>query len=132
MVPSILFVLDVGKVYLAVEKETGKKVAMKVMFIHRFVENQIAQQLRDELQVGVFGALAIQIHSHLIHNRITRVYGAFIDKQRGKNLLERLMVVGIVMEYAKKGTLFNIMVKNNWMKGMPMKYVQQVALQVYS
>lgn len=36
------------------------------------------------------------------------------------------------MEYAPEGTLFNLMIKNNWMKGMPMKYVQQVARQVYS
>lgn len=40
--------------------------------------------------------------------------------------------MGIVMEYAPEGTLFNLMIKNNWMKGMPMKYVQQVARQVYS
>lgn len=41
-------------------------------------------------------------------------------------------VVGIVMEYAPLGTLFNVMIKNQWLNGMPLKYVQQVAVQVYS
>ena len=41
-------------------------------------------------------------------------------------------VVGIVMEYAPLGTLFNVMIKNQWLNGMPLKYVQQVAVQVYA
>ena len=36
------------------------------------------------------------------------------------------------MEYAPLGTLFNVMIKNQWLNGMPLKYVQQVATQVYS
>ena len=36
------------------------------------------------------------------------------------------------MEYAPLGTLFNVMIKNQWLNGMPLKYVQQVAVQVYA
>ena len=36
------------------------------------------------------------------------------------------------MEYAPEGTLFNLMITNKWMKGVPMKYIQQIATQVYS
>ena len=43
-----------------------------------------------------------------------------------------LRLVGIVMEYAPEGTLFNLMITNKWMKGVPMKYIQQIATQVYS
>ncbi|OAO14288.1 hypothetical protein AV274_3992 [Blastocystis sp. ATCC 50177/Nand II] len=101
-----------GKVFLARELNSNKLVALKIMFLKKYAENNILDQLKQE----------IEIHSHLIHNRIARVYGSFVNLDR----------VGIVMEYAPEGTLFNLMIKNNWMKGMPMKYVQQVARQVYS
>ena len=56
---------------------------MKVLFIKRFIENNIADQLRNEIEVSIFEESYSQIHSHLKHNRITRVYGAFIDNDRG-------------------------------------------------
>lgn len=34
------------------EKETKKEVALKVMFIRRFIENNIADQLRNEIEVS--------------------------------------------------------------------------------
>ena len=70
--------------FLAREKESKKDVAIKVMFLPHFCERGIQDQLRDEIQVGLSQVSDQQIHSHLIHNRITRVYGCFFDKDRGR------------------------------------------------
>ena len=41
----------IGKVFLVREKKSRKEVALKVMFIRRFIENNIADQLRSEIEV---------------------------------------------------------------------------------
>ena len=40
--------------YLVCEKESRKQVAMKVLFIKRFIENNIADQLRNEIEVSMY------------------------------------------------------------------------------
>lgn len=37
--------------FLVREKKTKKEVALKVMFIRRFIESNIADQLRKEIEV---------------------------------------------------------------------------------
>ncbi|KAK8815369.1 hypothetical protein WA158_003581 [Blastocystis sp. Blastoise] len=76
-----------GKVYKVKEKESGKVVAMKIMYIERFYKDGIIDQLARE----------INIQSKLHHPNILRVYGAFIQDAR----------VHVVMEWANRGTLYN-------------------------
>lgn len=51
MVIVVISNLRIGKVFLVREKKTRKEVALKVMFIRRFIENNIADQLRNEIEV---------------------------------------------------------------------------------
>ncbi|KNB41781.1 serine/threonine protein kinase [Blastocystis sp. subtype 4] len=101
-----------GKVFLAKEKNSGAIIAIKVIWFKNYIENGIQDQIKNE----------IEIQSHLVHNRIVRVYGMFHDEEK----------LGIVMEYAPFGTLFNMMCLPEYKDGFSKVLVQQIALQVYS
>ena len=107
-------------------------MAIKVMFLPHFCERGIQAQLRDEIQArrmvvkSMVDPLALNSQSHYTRLRMLFRQGPRWAVSYG------FSVVGIVMEYAPLGTLFNVMIKNQWLNGMPLKYVQQVAIQVYA
>lgn len=81
-----------GRVYLAREKRTHFIVALKVLYISQLHKAQVEHQLRRE----------IEIQAHLRHPNILRLYGYFYDKTR----------VYIILEYAPKGELFEMLHEN--------------------
>jgi aurora kinase, other len=64
-------------------------VALKVLSKRQLVKEQVVSQLRRE----------IEIHTHLRHENILRMYGFFFDEKR----------VYIILEYAAGGELYSIL-----------------------
>ncbi|EOB14162.1 Serine/threonine-protein kinase ark1 [Nosema bombycis CQ1] len=81
-----------GQVWLAVEKNKGYVVALKIIKRNTIESKETAKQLRRE----------IEIHSRLKHKNILRMYGYFYDSER----------LYIILEYANKGELFTILNEN--------------------
>lgn len=79
-----------GAVYLTREKASGKLVALKVL------EKKLLET-KPKLKVQL--KREVEVHSHLRHPNILRMYGYFQDDQR----------VYLVLEYAPKGDLFTIL-----------------------
>ncbi|KAH9362881.1 hypothetical protein HPB48_015156 [Haemaphysalis longicornis] len=75
-----------GKVYMAREKKTKCKVALKVMRKSDFQGRRAQQQLRRE----------IELQYHLRHPNILRLYGYFHDDKR----------IYLILEYAAGGDTF--------------------------
>lgn len=75
-----------GRVYLARERSTGFVVALKVVLKAQLKKYKIEHTLRRE----------IEIHTHLRHKHILRMYAYFYDAVR----------VYIVLEYAANGNLY--------------------------
>lgn len=80
-----------GHVYLAKEKKSGYIVALKVLYKQELQENNAEKQVRRE----------VEIQSHLRHPNVLRLYGYFYDNKR----------VYLILEYAAKGELYNILKK---------------------
>jgi len=80
-----------GNVYLAMERESKFVVALKVLDKHIIKENNIAHQIRRE----------IEIQSHLQHPHILRLYSYFHDKSK----------VYLILEYAPGGELYKKLIK---------------------
>ena len=73
---------DAGKVFLAKEKQSGAIVAIKVIWFRNYIENGIQDQIKNEIEVGKWMDSDGEIQSHLVHNRIVRVYGMFHDEEK--------------------------------------------------
>lgn len=106
-----------GNVYTAREKKTKFVVALKVMFKRQITEHNIEHQVsaagcfsfpikyqfpstpNSQSPPPIQVRREIEIQSHVRHKNILRMYGYFHDKQR----------VYLILEYAPKGTLFNLL-----------------------
>ena len=75
-----------GNVYSAIDKVTGKQVALKILFKSRLEKENILPQLRRE----------VEIQTRLRHPNILRMFGYFHDDK----------FVYIVLEIAKQGEMF--------------------------
>jgi len=80
-----------GHVYLAREKKTKFIVALKVLYKKQLQGTNLEKQLRRE----------IEIHSHLRHSNVIRMYGFFWDEKK----------IYLILEYAQGGELFEDMKK---------------------
>lgn len=80
-----------GHVYLAREKKTQFLLVLKVLAKKQILNNGLEFQLRRE----------IEIHSHLKHKNIIRMYGMFSDHKR----------IYMILEFATDGELFKILGK---------------------
>ena len=76
-----------GHVYLAREKRSKFIVALKVMYIKQIVNAKNELQVRRE----------IEIHSHLRHQNICRLYGFFWDEKK----------IYLILEFATEGEVYN-------------------------
>eukprot|EP00122_Pirum_gemmata_P020901 Pgem_evm1s19506 len=96
-----------GNVYMAKERKTQQTVALKVLFKSEIKEAQCVHQLRRE----------IEIQSHLSHKNILRLYGYFHDVSK----------VYLVLEYAPKGELYQLLNKNgSFDNETAVKYISQL------
>ena len=68
--------------FLAKEKQSGTIVAIKVIWFRNYIENGIQDQIKNEIEVGKEMECNGKIQSHLVHNRIVRVYGMFHDEEK--------------------------------------------------
>jgi len=95
-----------GHVYLARERQSKFVVALKV--IHkRFINANMIDQLRRE----------IEIHAHLRHENILRLYGYFHDQDR----------VYLVLEYAPGGDLYKELHRDGVLSNdVAVNYVTQI------
>jgi len=78
-----------GNVYLARHKEQKKIIALKVIYKSEIMGKGLYAQLQRE----------IEIHNHLRHNNIIRLFGYFQDPKS----------IYIMLEYAKTGELYKTM-----------------------
>jgi serine/threonine protein kinase len=78
-----------GNVYLARHKEKKKVVAMKVVYKSEVIQKNLVGQLKRE----------IEIHTHLRHENIIRMFAWFQDEK----------AVYAILEYAKGGELYKAM-----------------------
>ena len=68
--------------FLAKEKQSGTIVAIKVIWFRNYIENGIQDQIKNEIEVGKEMGCVGKIQSHLVHNRIVRVYGMVHDEEK--------------------------------------------------
>mmetsp|Transcript_6849 Transcript_6849/g.12090 ORF Transcript_6849/g.12090 Transcript_6849/m.12090 type:complete len:384 (+) Transcript_6849:355-1506(+) len=78
-----------GFVHLAKEKQSGKHVALKIMWKSDLEKENLVHQIRRE----------IEIHSRIRHKNIVRLYSYFMDAQR----------VYLVLEYVPGGDVLSLM-----------------------
>eukprot|EP00750_Incisomonas_marina_P024944 INCI5239.1.p1 GENE.INCI5239.1~~INCI5239.1.p1 ORF type:complete len:345 (+),score=82.52 INCI5239.1:62-1096(+) len=96
-----------GSVYLARVKANKRIVAIKVMFKQQVEENGIQHQIKRE----------IEIQSRLKHAHILKLRGFFTDEKR----------VYMVMEYAKHGSMYDMLQKNGPLdEDEARRYIQQM------
>lgn len=80
-------------VYLAVEKLSGKNVALKKIQKSFITQHKQEFRLRRE----------VEIHSHLNYIHITKMYGYFKSDK----------FIYLVLEFCKDGTLYEKLIKEN-------------------
>lgn len=101
-----------GQVWLVRHKPTHAILALKIINKSSVTSQSAIKQLRRELE----------IHYQLKHSNILRMYGFFYDKNR----------IYIVLEYAIKGGLFEILQKKRrFSEEVAAKYIFQVAKALY-
>ncbi|GJP34169.1 hypothetical protein CLOM_g18623 [Closterium sp. NIES-68] len=97
-----------GTVFMARERESGCLVALKAVSKREVREEGLQQQLRRE----------IEIHSHLRHPGVLRLYGYFYDQT----------FVYLVLELAAGGELYRqLRAKTRFQEAQAAKYVAGVA-----
>lgn len=97
-----------GHVYLARVKSTKQIVAIKVISMKQVVNSQIVGQIRRE----------IEIHTHLDHPNILKMYGFFYDHKK----------IYYIMEYATGGELYKRLKKRRrYDERQVARYIQQMA-----
>nr|AFJ24782.1 aurora kinase-1 [Schmidtea mediterranea] len=98
-----------GSVYLVKEKRNNFVLAIKMIRKNYIKENDLHNQLKRE----------IEIHSHLLHPNILRLYGYFHDKER----------VYLMVELATKGELYEDIQKyGRYINERAATYMHQLAL----
>ena len=83
---------QLGSVYLARVKSTKHIAAIKVMFKAQVEEHDILHQIKRE----------VEIQSRIKHPHVLKLRGFFADEKR----------VYMVMEYAKHGSMYDILKRN--------------------
>lgn len=97
-----------GAVYIAIEKKSRKTVALKVVSKQVLRENDLERQLRRE----------IEIHSHLHHKNVLRLYGFFYDASR----------IFLILEYASKGELYKLLLEQKtFPEPLAARFVKEIA-----
>jgi serine/threonine protein kinase len=97
-----------GHVYLAREKEHKFIVALKVLSKKQIVNSNVIGQIRRE----------IEIHTHLNHPNILKMYGFFWDRKK----------IYYIMEYAPSGELYKHLRKEKkFPEHKVAKYIKQMA-----
>lgn len=96
-----------GYVYLAREVSSKFVVAMKVLYKDFLAKNNVEHQVRRE----------IEIQYHLRHRNILRLYGYFHDDDR----------VFLILEYASRGCLYNLIKEKEVSLEMAGVYMYQLA-----
>lgn len=76
-----------GNVYLAREKRARQPVALKILIKKELLDAKVAKFLKRE----------VEIHAHLRHPSVLRMYGYFQDDQH----------VYLVLECASQGSLYS-------------------------
>lgn len=97
-----------GHVYLAREKESKQVVALKVLSKKQIENSEVVGQIRRE----------IEIHSHLEHPNILRMYGFFFDAKK----------IYYIMEYAPGGELYKELKRQRKFEEKQVaRYIRQMA-----
>ena len=91
--PVELGIGSYGRVYLVTHNETGEKYSLKVIDKKKLSDNQCSIDL-------IYNEINIQ--SKLNHENIIRLY----------NVYETETEINIILEYASKGNLYNLILKN--------------------
>lgn len=94
-------------VYLAKEKKSNIIVVLKVIYKNQLRQTGTEKALRSE----------IEIHAHLQHQNIIRIYGYFFDEDR----------IYLVLEYAMNGDIFNEVQLSRLDERLAANYIAQTA-----
>ncbi|KAI8092961.1 kinase-like domain-containing protein [Halteromyces radiatus] len=101
-----------GNVYMAREKQSRQVVAMKILIKKELQEAGVAHFLRRE----------VEIHAHLRHPHILRMYGYFQDHQH----------IYLVLDCATQGSLYNKLEEHGRFTDiLASKCIHQVASALY-
>jgi len=93
-------------VYLVREKKSGVIVVLKVIYKNQLLQTGNEKALRSE----------IEIHAHLEHQNIIRIYGYFSDDER----------IYLVLEYAINGDIFNDVQLSRLEERIAARYIAQI------
>jgi len=94
-------------VYLARERKSGLIVVLKVIYKNLLRQTGNEKSLRSE----------IEIHAHLRHPNIIRIYGYFSDEDR----------IYLVLEYAMNGDIFAEVELSRLEERLAARYIAQIA-----
>jgi serine/threonine protein kinase len=97
-----------GEVWLAREKQSGLITAIKLIRKNKITETNCIKQIRRE----------IEIHQHLKHENILRMYGYFVDSEN----------IYLILEYAANGEFFSYLQREKrFVERKAAKYILEVA-----